>query len=314
METKAFTKCLQSRIAAKSAHRYAWLSIAAAITTIALKAIAYQLTGSVGLLSDALESLVNLVAAVAALGALTLASRPPDADHAFGYSKAEYFSSALEGILIFFAALSIMVTAVPRLWAPQPVEQLGWGLLISTVAALVNGLTALVLLRAGKRLRSIALKADGHHLLTDVWTSVGVLIGLLAVKVTGWLILDPIIAIGVAINILWAGFRLLRETGSGLLDAALPQAERGVIDRVLSEHQAKGIQFHALRTRLAGSRRFVTFHVLVPGDWTVKRGHDLCEAIELAISTALPGTHTITHLEPAEDPVSWEDQDLDRGD
>jgi cation diffusion facilitator family transporter len=304
METKV--------IAAKSAHLYAWLSIAAAIITIALKAIAYQLTGSVGLLSDALESLVNLVAAVAALGALTLASRPPDARHAFGYTKAEYFSSALEGVLIFVAALSIIVTAVPRLWTPHPVEQLGWGLLISTVAAVVNGLTALVLLRAGKRLRSIALKADGHHLLTDVWTSVGVLIGLVAVKFTGWLVLDPIIAIGVAINILWAGFRLLRETGSGLLDAALPKEDRVAIDLVLNEHQAKGIQFHALRTRLAGSRRFVTLHVLVPGDWTVKRGHDLCEQIEMAISAALPGTHTITHLEPAEDPLSWEDQDLDR--
>jgi cation diffusion facilitator family transporter len=299
--------------AQKSAHSYAWLSIGAAITTIALKAIAYWLTGSVGLLSDALESLVNLVAAVAALAALTLASRPADAGHAFGYSKAEYFSSALEGVLILLAALSIVITAAPRLFAPQPVEQLGWGLMISMVAAAVNGLTALALLRAGKRLRSIALKADGHHLLTDVWTSVGVLIGLLAVQLTGWLILDPLIAIGVAINILWAGFRMLRETGSGLLDAALSSEDQAIIHQVLEEYEMSGIQFHALRTRLAGSRRFVTMHVLVPGDWTVQRGHDVCEKIEVAISHSLPGTHTITHLEPAEDPVSWADQELDRG-
>jgi cation diffusion facilitator family transporter len=298
--------------AQKSAHSYAWLSIGAAITTIGLKAIAYQLTGSVGLLSDALESLVNLVAAVAALAALTLASRPPDAGHAFGYSKAEYFSSALEGVLILFAALSIVIAAWPRLLAPQPIEQLGWGLTISMVAAVVNGVTAMLLLRAGKRLRSIALRADGHHLLTDVWTSCGVLLGLLAVQMTGWLILDPIIAIGVAINILWAGFKMLRETGSGLLDAALSREDQLTIQQVLRKYQASGIHFHALRTRLAGSRRFVTVHVLVPGDWTVQRGHDLCEQIEVDISHELPGTHTITHLEPAEDPVSWADQELDR--
>ncbi len=296
----------------KSARSYAVLSIGAAVATIALKFMAYHLTGSVGLLSDALESIVNLVAAVAALAALTLASKPPDSGHDFGYSKAEYFSSALEGLLILLAAISIIIAAIPRLLHPQPIEQVGWGLLISLVAAAINGGTAWLLLRAGRRLRSITLKADAHHLLTDVWTSAGVLVGLVAVQLTGWLILDPLIAIAVAINIIWAGFRLLQETGAGLLDAALPTNDLEAIDQVLQKYQTDGIQFHALRTRMAGARHFVSFHVLVPGKWTVQRGHDLCEQIELEIGQVLPGTHTITHLEPAEDPTSWNDQGLDR--
>lgn len=296
----------------KSARSYAVLSIGAAVATIALKFMAYHLTGSVGLLSDALESIVNLVAAVAALAALTLASKPPDSGHDFGYSKAEYFSSALEGLLILLAAISIIIAAIPRLLHPQPIEQVGWGLLISLVAAAINGGTAWLLLRAGRRLRSITLKADAHHLLTDVWTSAGVLVGLVAVQLTGWLILDPLIAIAVAVNIIWAGFRLLQETGAGLLDAALPTTDLEAIDQVLQKYQTDGIQFHALRTRMAGARHFVSFHVLVPGKWTVQRGHDLCEQIELEIGQVLPGTHTITHLEPAEDPTSWNDQGLDR--
>jgi cation diffusion facilitator family transporter len=297
---------------APSARSFAWLSIGAAISTIVLKFGAYKLTGSVGLLSDALESQVNLVAAITALWALTLAAKPPDAGHAFGYSKAEYFSSALEGLLILVAAISIIVAAIDRIYHPQPIEQVGWGLLISVIAAAINGGVAIILLRAGTRLRSIALKADAHHLLTDVWTSVGVLVGLVVVNFTGWLILDPLIAIGVAINIIWAGWRLLRETGSGLLDAALSGTDLATIDEILRTHQQDGIQFHALRTRLAGSRRFVTMHVLVPGQWTVQKGHDLCDRIELEIAHALPGTHTITHLEPSEDPLSWEDSGLDR--
>jgi cation diffusion facilitator family transporter len=297
---------------APSARSFAWLSIGAAVSTIFLKFGAYKLTGSVGLLSDALESQVNLVAAITALWALTLAAKPPDAGHAFGYSKAEYFSSALEGLLILVAAISIIVAAIDRIYHPQPIEQVGWGLLISVIAAAINGGVAMILLRAGTRLRSIALKADAHHLLTDVWTSAGVLVGLVVVNFTGWLILDPLIAIGVAINIIWAGWRLLRETGSGLLDAALSGTDLATIDEILQTHQQNGIQFHALRTRLAGSRRFVTMHVLVPGQWTVQKGHDLCDRIELEIAHALPGTHTITHLEPSEDPLSWEDSGLDR--
>ncbi len=301
-------------IKAPSARSFALLSIGAAITTIILKFGAYKLTGSVGLLSDALESQVNLVAALTALWAISLAAKPPDAAHAFGYSKAEYFSSAVEGLLILVAAISIMVAAIDRIYHPQPIEQIGWGLLVSMIAAAINGGVAIILLRASKRLRSIALKADGHHLLTDVWTSIGVLIGLIAVQLTGWQILDPLIAIGVAANIVWAGWRLLRETGSGLLDAALSTADLATIDEILQAHQQDGTQFHALRTRLAGSRRFVTMHVLVPGQWTVQQGHDLCDQIELEIARALPGTHTITHLEPSEDPLSWEDSELDRAD
>lgn len=296
----------------RSARSYAVLSIGAAVLTIALKFGAYRLTNSVGLLSDAIESLVNLVAAVVAFWALTFAAKPADAGHTFGHSKAEYFSSALEGTLIIVAAASIAFAAWERLFHPQPLEQIGLGLGISTIATVVNGAVGFILLRAGKRLRSITLRADAHHLFTDVWTSVGVVLGILLVKATGWLVLDAVIALVVAANIVWAGIRLLRETGSELLDAALPASDQDAITSVLSEYKTQGIQFHALRTRVAGSRRFVSLHVLVPGVWTVQQGHDLCEAIEMAISEALPGTHTTTHLEPLEDPASWEDQELDR--
>ena len=296
----------------RSARSYATLSIGAAILTIALKFGAYLLTGSVGLFSDAAESVVNLIAALVALWALTLAARPPDEEHAFGHSKAEYFSSGLEGALILIAAFSIGMAAWDRLFDPQPLEQVGLGLLLTLVATAVNGGVALILLRAGRRLRSITLRADAHHLLTDVWTSVGVVLGIAVVKLTGWLVLDPAIALLVAANIVWAGIRLLRETGYGLLDTALPAAEQQIIASTLLRYKKEGILFHALRTRVAGARRFVSLHVLVPGEWSVQRGHDLCEEIELAISRALPSTNVMTHLEPLEDPVSWEDQDLDR--
>lgn len=296
----------------KSARAYAMLSIAAATSTIALKFGAYLLTNSVSLFSDAAESVVNLVAAIVAVWALSLAAQPPDEEHTFGHSKAEYFSSGLEGALILVAAISIGVAAISRLIDPQPIEKVDIGLVLSLVATAINGGVAVILLQAGKRLRSITLRADAHHLLTDVWTSAGVLIGLLLVKATGWLILDPIIAIIVAANIVWAGFKLLKETGYGLLDTALPLAEQKIITDLLAPYDRQGILFHAMRSRVAGSRRFVSFHILVPGDWTVQRGHDLSEEIELAIGRALPSTHIITHLEPLEDPVSWQDQGLDR--
>ncbi len=302
----------KSATSSRSARDYAVLSIIAALLTIALKFGAYVLTGSVGLLSDALESLVNLVAALVALWALTFAARPPDAEHAFGHNKAEYFSSALEGTLIIVAAASIAVAAWSRLFHPQPIEQVGLGIGLALAATAVNGGVAMILLRAGRRLRSITLRADAHHLLTDVWTSAGVVLGIFLVKLTGWLVLDPIIALLVAVNIVWAGFRLLRETGDGLLDTALPANEQQLITTILDSYEQQGIQFHALRTRTAGTRRFVSFHVLVPGEWTVQRGHDLCEEIELAINKALASTHVITHLEPLEDPVSWADQELER--
>ena len=293
-----------------AARSYATLSIIAAVLTIVLKFGAYFLTGSVGLLSDAFESIVNLVAAVAAFWALSYAAKPPDAEHAFGHSKAEYFSSALEGVLILIAAISIAVAAVERLVHPQPIEQVGLGLGLALVATAINGGVAWILLQASQRLRSITLKADAHHLLTDVWTSVGVVIGIGLVSFTGWNILDPIVAILVAANIIWAGVKLLQETGAGLLDTAIPAGERQEILLIMSEYERQGIQFHAMRTRVSGAYRFVSFHVLVPGAWTVQRGHDLCESIEQAISLALPGTDVTTHLEPAEDPISWDDVNL----
>ena len=293
-----------------SARSYAVLSICAAIATIALKFGAYKLTGSVGLLSEAYESIINLVAALAAFWALSYATKPPDAEHTFGHSKAEYFSGALEGLLILVAAGTIAVTAGQRLLNPQPIEQAGLGLVLALVATAINGGVAWILLRASRRLRSITLRADAHHLLTDVWTSAGVVLGIGLVSITGWYILDPIIAILVAANIVWAGVKLLRETGSGLLDTAIPEDEQKLIEQILSGYQTQGIQFHAMRTRVAGTHRFVSFHVLVPGAWTVQRSHNLCEEIEQAIALALPGTDVTTHLEPAEDPVSWDDVKL----
>ena len=298
----------------QSPRAYTILSIAAAVVTIALKFGAYRLTNSVGLLSDAIESCVNLVAAVVSFWALTVAAKPPDAEHAFGYTKAEYFSSALEAILIIVAAVSIAVTAAERLFHPQPLAQIGVGLMISTIATALNGAVGWILLRAGKRLRSIALRTDAHHLFSDVWTSVGVVIGIVLVQLTGWLALDAIVSLVVAANIVRIGIGLLRETGAELMDASLPTHERETIALVLSEYESSEIQFHALRTRVAGARRFVSLHILVPGVWTVQRGHDLCEAIELAIITALPLSHVITHLEPLEDPTAWDDGELDRPD
>jgi cation diffusion facilitator family transporter len=296
-----------------TARRYAWLSIAAAVITIGLKLGAYYLTGSVGLFSDAAESVVNLVAAVAALWALTLAMRPPDEEHAFGHNKAEYFSSGLESALIIIAAAWIGIAAWERLLNPQPLQNVGLGLSVTLVATAVNGGVALVLLRAGRRLRSITLRADAQHLFTDVWTSAGVVLGVFLVYLTGWLVLDPVIGLLVAANILWTGFRLLRDTAQGLLDRALPPEDQKAISSVLSRYEDHGIRFHALRTRAAGQRRFVSMHVLVPGRWTVKRGHDLSENIESELADALQGNTTFfIHIEPSEDPVSFQDQNLDR--
>jgi len=290
-----------------SARNYSYLSVIAAILTIALKLNAYLLTNSVGFLSDALESGVNLVAAICAVWAITYAAKPPDEEHVYGHSKAEYFSSGFEGALILVAAVGIAIAAIPRLFDPQPLEQLGIGLGLSVFASLINGGVALVLLRAGKRLHSITLKADAHHLLTDVWTSVGVILGIILVSVTGWLILDPIIAIVVAVNIVWTGIKLITESGSALLDASIPLEEQQMIKEILSSYNPQEIQFHAIRTRMAGTKRFASFHVLVPGAWTVQQGHDLCEEVETNICRTLPNMSVITHLEPLEDPKSWND-------
>jgi cation diffusion facilitator family transporter len=290
--------------------RYAWLSIGAALATIALKAVAAWVTGSVGLLSDALESGVNLVAAIVALIALKAAVRPPTTHHHFGLGKAEYMSAAVEGGMIFVAAVAIVWTAVDRLITPVPIERFGIGLVISSVAAVINLAVGLLLVRRGREHRSITLEADGKHLLTDVWTSVGVIAGVGVVALTGWTVLDPLLALAVGLNILVTGFQLLRRSGAGLLDVALPQRDQDVIASVVASYEANGVEFHALRTREAGQQRFVYVHVLVPGEWTVQRGHDLCEDLERDIALALPNTTTFTHLEPVEDPVSYADQHL----
>jgi cation diffusion facilitator family transporter len=291
---------------------YAWLSIVAACATICLKSFAYWLTGSVGLLSDALESLVNLAGALVALTMIKLAARPPDEEHAYGYSKAEYFSSGFEGGMIFLAAMAIGVAAAERLLAPQPLEQLGVGLVVSGAATGLNLVVGQMLIRAGRGRNSIALEADGHHLMTDVWTSVGVIVALLAVLATGWQWLDPVIGIGVALNILWMGYKLLKRSALGLLDRSLPVEQRSAIQDVLSRYEALGAQFHALRTRQAAGRSFVSVHVLVPGAWTVQQGHDLVEHIEQGIREVVPAAAVFTHLEPVEDPASFLDKDFDR--
>jgi cation diffusion facilitator family transporter len=293
--------------------RYAWLSIGAALVTIALKAAAYFLTGSVGLLSDALESVVNLAGAVMALAMLTVAARPADESHAYGHNKAEYFSSGMEGALILVAAASIGFAAVRRLLNPQPLEQVGLGLTVSMMAALVNLVVALVLMRAGRKHHSVTLEADAHHLLTDVWTSLGVLAGVGLVVLTGWQRLDPVVALAVTLNIVLTGVRIVRTSVLGLMDTALPASEQLALRAILDRHAAAGgIEFHALRTRQSAARRFVSVHVLVPGDWTVQHGHQVLERIEADIRSALPNASVLTHLESLDDPASWEDETLDR--
>jgi cation diffusion facilitator family transporter len=294
-------------------NRYAWLSIAAALATVAIKWVAYELTGSVGLLSDALESFVNLGAAFLALWMLKLAASPPDATHPYGLSKAEYFAAGSEGLLIVAAAAGIVVAAWPRLFEPQPLETPGLGLALSVLASLVNLAVAIVLIRVGRRGGSITLEADGKHLLTDVWTSAGVVVGVGLVWATGWLILDPLVAIAVAANIVWTGAQLVRRSVLGLLDAAIPRDDLKEIHRLFSEYsQRYGVSFHALLTRRAGARHFVSFHLLVPDQWTVLQGHRLSEEIEERIREMVPNASVLTHLEPISDPASYDDQTLDR--
>ena len=292
---------------------YAWLSIATAIATIGLKGVAWKMTGSVGLLSDAIESVVNLAGALMALWMLTLAALPADENHAYGHGKAEYFSSAFEGFLILLAAASIAYTAVERMLTPQPLEEIGLGLLVSTVASILNFVTARILLRAGRQHNSITLEADAHHLLTDVWTSVGVVVAIGAVFLTGWHWLDPVVALVVAANIVWTGVGIVRRSVAGLMDTAVAPQDLETINGILRSHEAAGARFHNLRTRQAGARKFINFDVLVPGAWTVQQGHDLVEIIEQEIRQGLPDSTIFTHLEPLEDPASWADTGLDRG-
>lgn len=293
--------------------RFAWLSIGAAVATIGLKTAAYFLTGSVGLLSDAIESLVNLVGAGMALGMLTIAARPADESHVYGHSKAEYFASATEGLLILGAAAGIVGAAVQRLMNPQELEQLGLGLGVSVLAGAVNFLVARRLTSEGKKRNSITLEADGQHLMTDVWTSAGVILAVGIVAVTGWALLDPIIAIAVALNIIWTGYQLMSRSVSGLMDASLPAKELRLIEGVMEKYRGKRVSFHALLTRQAAARQFVSVHMLVPGAMTVHDAHHLAEDFESDIRSALGGAVTVfTHLEPVEDELSMEDIHLDR--
>lgn len=293
--------------------RFAWLSIAAAILTISLKGAAYFLTGSVGLLSDALESTANLAAAIVALIALSMASRPANDEFTFGFSKVEYFASGFEGGMILLAAAGIIITALPRLIHPEPLEQLGLGLIISIAASLINLGVALVLMRAGKQYGSITLESDARHLMTDVWTTGGVLLGIALVWATGFTRLDAIIALLVALNILYTGYRLLTRSGRGLLDVALPAEELASIRSILDAYQNQGVKYHALRSRQAARRKFLAVHLLVPGNWSVRRGHALAEQVERQVIEAIPNANIVTHIEPVEDPLSLQDASLDRG-
>ena len=295
------------RAGGRGAQSYALLSIGAALATIGIKTAAWALTGSVGLLSDAVESVVNLFAAVVALWALRFAATPPDAEHHFGHAKAEYLASAFEGVAILGASVAIAVTAWERIADPQPISDAWLGIGISTVASAINGAVAFVLLRAGRRLDSITLRSDAHHLMTDVWTSAGVLVGVALVEITGWHILDPIVALAVATNIVWMAGRILLETVQGLLDKTIPEGERASLEALLARYRSGEVALHAVRTRQAGPVRFIDMHVLVPGGWSVQRGHDLCEQIEREVREILPRASVLTHLEPIEDPVAWHD-------
>ena len=294
-------------MSARPATFYAWISVATSVLVIALKFAAYLFTGSVGLLSDAVESVVNILAALIALVVLTYASAKPDHEHNFGHEKAEYFSSGIEGALIFVAAGAIIWTAVPRLIHPQPLEQVWLGLALSFVASVANAACAWLMLRAAKEHRSITLEADARHLLTDVWTTVGVFAGVVLVHFTGWLRLDPVIAIAVALQILWTGWRLMSRSFDGLMDRAMSDEDVAVINAVLDDLRRQGGDYHALRTRVAGAKSFVNVHILVPGRMSVQKGHDLCERLESEIVAKLPHVEVLTHLEPLEDPKSWDD-------
>jgi len=293
--------------------RFAWLSVAAALATIVLKTLAWWLTDSVGLLSDALESLVNLAAALLALSMLRLAASPPDAEHQYGFSKAEYFSAGIEGALIVLAAAGIIWTAIPRVMSPRPLDMPLAGLSLTVVASAINLAVALILIRKGREHHSITLEADGRHLMTDVWTSAGVIAGVALVYVTGWLVLDPLVAFAVSLHILWAGFGLVRRSVRGLLDSAISPEEQNEVTKLFKEYSRRyGVSFHALRTRQAGARRFVSFHLLVPDAWSVAQAHQLSEELEARIRSMVPNAGVFTHIEPISDPASYNDEGLDR--
>ena len=292
--------------------KFAWFSIFTAVATIFLKSLAYFLTGSVGLLSDAIESLVNLAAAIIALFMLKIAEQPPDAEHRYGHSKAEYFASIMEGLFIFIAAIAISISAIDRIIHPKIIEQAFLGLGISLIASIINYVVAKKLLKVGKKHRSITLEADGHHLMTDVITSIGVIVAVFLVALTGLQILDPVVAILVSINIVFTGLKLIKRSILGLLDTSISHEELDIIKSVFKKYESKGLKFHGLRTRQSAQRRFVDFHVLTPGSWSVRKGHDILEDIEKEIRDAIQKVTVSTHLEPVEDPRSLEDNSIER--
>ena len=287
--------------------RFAWLSIVAAVATILMKMIAYLMTGSVGLLSDAVESFVNLAGALMALSMLTLAAQPADAKHAFGHSKAEYFSSVVEGVLILVAAGAIAYTAIERMIHPRPLEQVGIGILVCAAASVVNFVVARVLMKAARAHNSITLEADSQHLMTDVWTSAGVIAGVGLIAVTGWTLIDPIVALLVAANIVWTGIGLIRRSVDGLMDVVLPIEDQQSIEKIMVKYREKGVEFHELRTRQSASHRFIVVHMLVPGGWTVHDAHHVAEDFEGDIRVVLGETFITTHLEPIDDNIAYHD-------
>jgi cation diffusion facilitator family transporter len=305
-ETMSVTQ-IQNGDKAIALTRYALLSIGAALITIVLKTMAYLLTNSVGLLSDAMESIVNLAGAVIALNMLVIAAMPPDDSHMYGHSKAEYFASGAEGILILIAAAGILWTAIERLISPQPLEELGVGLAVSVAASLVNLIVGRILIAIGKKRNSITLEADGQHLMTDVWTSVAVIGGISTVAVTGWYVLDPILAILVALNIIWTGIKLLQRSIAGFMDASLPIGEQKTLENVIIKYKERGVEFHAVRTRQSAARRFISVHMLMPGAWTLHDAHHIAEDFEGDVRSQLKDAVVYTHLEPIDDEISMQD-------
>jgi len=287
--------------------RLLWASVGVAIITITLKTLAWYITDSVGLLADAMESFVNLASAIFALMMVTIAQRPADDDHPYGHHKAEYFSSGFEGILIIAAALGIIWAGGHRLFDPQPIQQVGWGLALSVVSSALNGLLAWVMFRAAKEHRSIALEADARHLVTDVWTSVGVVLGIGAVVMTGWLWLDPLVAIGVALNILREGFRLMWRSSQGLMDEALEPEVLREIQKTLAEFDHHTIRFDHLTTRRSGQRRFVDLHMHMPASWSLGRAAAVRTSVEQALMSAVPGLRATIQLLPSDVEAHFDD-------
>jgi cation diffusion facilitator family transporter len=279
-------------------HHFALISIVAAVTTIVLKTTAWRLTGSVGLLSDAMESFVNLAGASFALWMIALTREPPDRDHPFGHGKAEYFSSGFEGVLILAAGVGIVFTGLDRLFSPQPLEDFGWGLGCSLASTFINWLVARSLARAGKRFNSIALQADSRHLMTDVWTSCGVVAGIGLVAVSGWQMLDPLIAIAVGLHILKEAYHLIRASADGLMDRSLEPEHLEQVTRTLASFDSDAVHCSEVRTRRAGSHAYVQFKLQVPGDWNVQAAHDLADRIEVAVAAELGDAMVVSHIEP----------------